>query len=527
MSIILSGISFHYCNQQPLFECVHLSVSLGAKVSVIGSNGTGKSTLLKLIAGKLNASSGTIQSASTPYYIPQHIGTTGISVSEALHVSDKIEALHAIYAGSDKCAHYDLLADDWEVESRCRVALDAWGLSTVQLTTPIDSLSGGEKTKLLLAGISIHHPNIILLDEPTNHLDDTSRQQLYEFIAHSRATIVTVSHDVALLNVQELTYELSSKGLKRYGGNYDFYHTQREIEREALSNQINAEETALRLARKKATLTKERQEKRANRGAKTTDGIPRIVLKGRQDKGENTGAKLADIHESIIHSSMQKLTDLRQKQKDAGKLRLNFDNTQLHKGKLLVAARHVNFNYEEKGVLWQSTLTVDVWSGERIHLKGGNGSGKTSLLKLFMGELLPSAGRIIKADFSFVYLDQEYRCACTEQTLLELAQQHNDHQLLDHEIKLRLHRALFPKEMWDKPCRTLSGGERMRLCLCCMMISNHTPDLFMLDEPTNNLDLQSLDILTSTIQHYQGTLLVVSHDQRFIEAIGVAKVIEL
>lgn len=577
MSIILSGVSFHYANQQPLFESVNLSVATGRKVSVIGNNGTGKSTLLKLIAGELTPSSGSIRCASTPYYIPQQIGITGISVSQALNVSDKIEALHAIYEGSEKYEYYDILADDWDIESRCRTALDDWGLPKVELNTPIDSLSGGEKTKLFLAGMSIHRPSIILLDEPTNHLDYKSRRKLYEFISHSGATVMVVSHEVTLLNLLEDTYELSPKGVKRYGGNYDFYKVQKEIEEQALNQQINAEETALRLARKKAKEVNERQEKRSRQGEKNKDQVPRIMKKTLKDSRENTEAKLKDKHTAIIEQNRQRLADLRQKQNVACELKLDFENTLLHNGKVLISAHRINFRYDtgvllqekpldienrneehshlkedndntaggnitsqseerihakEDGVtaktfLWKNPLDMEIRSGERIHLKGDNGSGKTTLLKLFIGELPPSTGEIIKADFSFVYLDQEYSKVKTSRTLLELAQMYNHRSLPDHELKLRLHRALFPKEMWDKPCHVLSGGERMRLYLCCLMISNQIPDVFILDEPTNNLDLLSLQILTSTIKNYRGTVLIVSHDQRFVEEIGITRVMEL
>lgn len=527
MSIIIRGASFHYYQQQPLFECINLSVASGKKVSIIGNNGTGKSTLLKLIAGELSISSGSIHCASTPYYIPQQIGITGISISQALGVSDKIEALHAICNGSDKYAYYDILADDWEIESRCRAALDAWGLPNIDLTTSIDSLSGGEKTKLLLAGMSIHHPAITLLDEPTNHLDATSRRKLYEFIINSKATILIVSHDITLLNLLEETYELSPKGIKVYGGNYEFYQAQTEVEEQALNQQINAEETALRLARKKAQEIKERQERRVNRGAKETSGVPRIILKGRADKGENTEAKLSEKHLGILTRKQHNLSELRQQQRTKSELKVDFGNTQLHSGKLLVKATGINFGYVADKFIWETPLNIEVRSGERIHLKGDNGTGKTTLLKLLLGEMTPPIGEVTKVDFSFVYLDQAYSQVNTSLSILELAQKYNFHHLLDHEIKLRLHRALFPKETWGKPCDTLSGGERMRLFLCCLMISNHIPDLFILDEPTNNLDLSSLHILTTTIKNYQGTVLLISHDNRFIEEIGITRAIEL
>lgn len=528
MSVTLSGVTFHYPNQEPLLECINLSVVSGRKVSVIGNNGTGKSTLLKLMAGELNVSSGSVYCASTPYYVPQQIGITGISVGQALGVSDKIEALHAICNGSDEIRYYETLADDWDIESRCRTALDFWGLPAVALTTPIASLSGGEKTKLFLAGISIHHPSLILLDEPTNHLDYGNRRKLYKLISETKATVIVVSHDITLLNLLEETNELSPKGIRQYGGNYDFYKAQKAIEEQALARQISTEETALRLARKKAQETSQRQEKRVRQGEKKKDQVPRILQRGLKNNGEKTGAKLQNKHADIINRGNARLKDLRQKQNVVCELKLDFDHTTMNEGKLLIAAHGMNFKYEGKEFLWrQNTLAVEIRSGERIHINGDNGTGKTTLLKLLTGELLPSVGEIRRTDFSFIYLDQEYSKVDTSQTLLELAQAYNRHHLLDHEIKLRLHRALFPKEMWDRPCHVLSGGERMRLYLCCLMISNHIPDVFILDEPTNNLDLLSLDILTTTLKNYQGTILVISHDKRFVEEIGITKVIEL
>lgn len=527
MSIVISGVSFHYDQQQPLFQDINLSVASGKAVSVIGTNGTGKSTLLKLIAGALPVSSGSIRCASTPYYVPQQVGLTGISVGQALGVSDKIAALHAICNGSDRYEHYDIVADDWDIESRCRVALDGWGLAHIDPTTPIDPLSGGEKTKIVLAGLSIHHPSIILLDEPTNHLDPTGRQKLYTLISNSKATIVVVSHEITLLNLLEETYELSPKGLNVYGGNYDFYKGQKQIEEQSLQQQISAESTALHLARKKAQEVREQQERRVHRGAKERSGVPRIILKARHDKGENTGAKLSEKHRGIIAEKQSHLSELRQKQQTHSALNIDFERPTVHRGKLLMEASGVNVGYGSNPLLWETPLDLEIRSGDRIHLTGDNGTGKTTLLKLLLGALVPHVGTIKKADCSFAYLDQEYRQIKTTQTVLELAQQHNDRKLADHELKLRLHRALFPKERWGQSCQGLSGGERMRLALCCLMIAHPAPDLFALDEPTNNLDLSSLELLTATLTNYKGTLLVISHDPKFIDELGITKVVEL
>ena len=173
--------------------------------------------------------------------------------------------------------------------------------------------------------------------------------------------------------------------------------------------------------------------------------------------------------------------------------------------------------------LWRVPIDLEVRSGERILLAGDNGSGKTTLVRLLAGELQPSSGQVVRTAFSHVWLDQEYGMAATPRSVLELAQCHNSGGLPEHGLKMRLHRALFPEAMWSKRCDTLSGGERMRLCLCCLMISNSVPDLLVLDEPTNNLDLGSLGILARAIAGYRGTLLVVTHDRHFAREVGIAR----
>lgn len=179
MSIIVSDVSYHYFNQHTLFESVSFSVSRGGKVSLIGNNGVGKSTLLKLLAGELMPSFGNIRTESKPYYVPQQINIKEQTIAEALGVSEKLNALNAIFGGASEQVYYDTLNDDWEVENRCRQALEYWGLEGIELDSSISLLSGGEKTKVLLAGLALHKPEIVLLDEPTNHLDLSARKILY------------------------------------------------------------------------------------------------------------------------------------------------------------------------------------------------------------------------------------------------------------------------------------------------------------------------------------------------------------
>ena len=312
-----------------------------------------------------------------------------------------------------------------------------------------------------------------------------------------------------------------------YGGNYDFYRERKRIEEEALAQQVDSEQTALRLARKKAQEVRERQERRMRQGERHKDQLPRILRRTMKDSGERTKAQLVGKHAELIDGSRERLDELRRRQRTQCELKIDFDDAQLHDGKLLVRADGLNFEYAPGRPLWREPLALEIRSGERIRLTGDNGTGKTTLVRLLTGELEPTAGRIGRADFSYVCLDQQYSRVNTPQSVLELAQSCNHGNLQDHELKLRLHRALFGQQMWDKRCDTLSGGERMRLCLCSLMIANHVPDLFVLDEPTNNLDLSSLAILTRTVRNYRGTLLVVSHDDNFTREIGITRTVGL
>ena len=184
-------------------------------------------------------------------------------------------------------------------------------------------------------------------------------------------------------------------------------------------------------------------------------------------------------------------------------------------------------NSISKQQLWQAPVSFQLKSGDRFRIEGANGSGKTTLLKLITGQLQPQEGTLTQTDFSYVYLNQEYSIIDDRNSILEQAYAFNSRNLPEHEIKIILNRYLFPASEWDKSCRKLSGGEKMRLAFCCLMISNNTPDMFILDEPTNNLDIQSIEIITATIKNYAGTVIAISHDNYFIQEIGVEQCILL
>lgn len=524
----LQNISYTHPNKDLLFANINLTVNNYEKIALTGNNGTGKSTLLKIIAKKLKPSKGQVCIETEPYYVPQIFGQYNhLTIAQALQIEDKLNALHEILKGNTSEENFGLLNDDWTIEDRCREALDDWQLNSLSLAQQMITLSGGQKTKVFLAAISIHQPELILLDEPSNHLDLSGRELLYDFIPSTKSTLIVVSHDRKLLNLLDIICELSKHGIKVYGGNYNFYAQQKQIENSALNQDIQNKEKALRKAKEKERETLERQQKLDSRGKSKQEkaGVARIMMNTLRNNAENSTSKLKSVHTEKIEGISQELQDLRSALPGIDKMKFGFDHSGLHKGKILFTAADINFGYDKP--LWEENLNFQITSGERIALKGQNGSGKTTLIHLILGNAEPQTGTIYRAENKSAYIDQDYSLLDNKLKVYEQAQQFNTSTLQEHEIKIRLNRFLFTKEDWDKPCSALSGGERMRLMLCCLTIGTRSPDIIILDEPTNNLDIQNIEILTGAINEYQGTLIVVSHDETFLEQVNIERTILL
>jgi ATPase subunit of ABC transporter with duplicated ATPase domains len=233
------------------------------------------------------------------------------------------------------------------------------------------------------------------------------------------------------------------------------------------------------------------------------------------------------VHDEIIRNNQTKLSGLRQQKEALKNLKMDFDNASLHSGKLLIETQQLNFAYQPDKFLWKTPVDFKLYSNDRIRLSGDNGAGKTTFIQLLTGSLTPSCGQIKRADFQWIYLDQDYTQVDVDCTVRQLTEKYNIQNLKEHEVRLRLNRFLFSADTLDKSCKALSGGEKMRLYLCCLMISNQMPDLIILDEPTNNLDISSLQVLTQTIKNYQGSLLVISHDDYFVREIGITGCLNL
>ncbi len=529
MSIWVNNLTYQLPNQDTLFSNISFSISHGSKYALIGNNGTGKSTLLNIIAGNLLPSDGEIRCADA-YLVPQHFGQfDSMTVAESLHIADKYHALKAILSGNASDANFETLKDDWTLEERVSAAFCRWDISHISLETQMACLSGGEKTKVFLSGIDIHYSSVVLMDEPTNHLDSESREKLYRFISDAKFTLLAVSHDRILLNQFNSLLHLSTRGLRFYPVKYDEFRQIYIQECESLSKDIDAKQRDLAKAKRCAREAEERQQKHASRGAKLSDskGLPRIAKGNLKNKSENTLANLNKVQNEKLQSITRDLDELRSLVPDESQIKIDFSSPNLHVGKNLVELKSVNFHYPSYNPLWHDDLNLTICSGDRIRVTGRNGQGKTTLLRLIAGEIPPSKGTVTMADnLSYAYLDQEYSLIDGNLSVFEqLASQTST--MSESELKIRLHRFLFSKHTWDKKCSALSGGEKMRLAICSLMVRDAVPDMIIVDEPTNNIDISNMEILAQTLRSYQGTILVISHDEYFIEDIGITSTFNL
>ena len=253
MSLQVQGLLYIHPNKDILFQNISFSVSSGDKRAIIGNNGIGKSTLLKILAGRLAPSAGTVLCDDRLYLVPQHFGQyNGQTVADALGLSEKLQALYAILGGRGTENDFTVLNDEWDLEEQISAAFTKWGIDYITPDMSLASLSGGEKTKVFLAGIEVFKPDMILMDEPTNHLDMKGRAQLYDFVQKTNSAIVIVSHDRALLNLMPGIFEMSSTGMQFYPMNYSQYKETVDAEYAAKVASLQNEQKELKKAEKLA-----------------------------------------------------------------------------------------------------------------------------------------------------------------------------------------------------------------------------------------------------------------------------------
>ncbi|MER7054265.1 ABC-F family ATP-binding cassette domain-containing protein [Streptomyces sp. NPDC000351] len=517
-SITCTSLSFAWPDGTSVFEGLDTAVGPG-RTGLVGVNGSGKSTLLKLIAGQLTPADGTVRVSGEVGYLPQNVTLdTALRVDEALGIAARRAALHAIEAGDVAEEHFETVGDDWDVEERALATLGELGLGHVGLDRTVGEVSGGESVLLRLAALLLRRPDVLLLDEPTNNLDVYARGRLYAAVASWPGVMVVVSHDRELLDLVDQIADLRSGEITWYGGNFSAYEEALAVEQEAAERMVRVAETDLRKQKRELADAQVKLARRKRYGQKMWDQKrePKIVMGARKRAAQESAGKHRIMHEEKLAEARERLDDAVEAVRDDDEIRVDLPYTAVPPGRSVLTLRDLDLVY---GARVEGGL--DLRGPERIALIGRNGAGKTTLLRTIAGELEPVAGEAT-AHVPLRFLPQRLDVLDDELSVAENVARFAPG-ATNNRIRARLARFLFRGARADQKAATLSGGERFRAALAALMLAEPAPQLLMLDEPTNNLDMASVRQLTTALESYEGALLVASHDLPFLESIGITR----
>ncbi|TCB96835.1 ABC-F family ATP-binding cassette domain-containing protein [Micromonospora zingiberis] len=526
--VVCTNLSFSWPDDTIVFQDLSFTVPPG-RTGLVAPNGAGKSTLLRLIAGELTPAGGSVTVEGVLGYLPQNLPLTGEpTVAEVLGVAPALAALRAIESGDASEENFAAVGDDWDVEERSHAELDRLGLGEVALDRRLHSLSGGQVVSLGLAAQLLRRPDVLLLDEPTNNLDIDARHRLYTVLENWSGCLLLVSHDRMLLDRMDRIAELDSGQLRLYGGNFTAYEEAAQAARDLAERHVRSAELEVKREKREMQQARERAERRAGNAARNLGnaGLARIVAGGLKRSAQESAGRAQQAHANRVSDAQGRLDEASRALRDEQTLTLDLPETDVPAGRTLVEAERLQVRYDSRPLFAGHGLDLHIRGPERIALTGPNGVGKSTLLRLLAGELDPEDGQLRRADGRVAYLSQRLDLLDADRTVAENLAAYAPDRPQSQRLNL-LARFLFRGARAHLPVGALSGGERLRATLACVLYAQPAPHLLLLDEPTNNLDLVSVGQLQDALNAYQGAFVVVSHDERFLRDIGVRRWLRL
>jgi ATPase subunit of ABC transporter with duplicated ATPase domains len=512
-SLTCTDLSFAWPDGDVLFDGLTF-VAGPVRSGLVGRNGAGKSTLLRLIAGRLTPQRGAIRVSGELGYLPQDLTLdTALRVDQALGIDAIRAAITAIEGGDASEENFAVVGDGWDVEERADAMLGKLGLGAITLDRSVGELSGGETILLGLAAELLKRPDVLLLDEPTNNLDLRARKHLYDAVDAFRGALLIVSHDRELLDRVDQIGDLRKGELTWYGGNLTAYEEAVAAEQEAAERMVRAAESDLKKQKRELAEARMKMDRRRAAGQRAFEqgGIPKIVAGNLKRNAQVSAAKHIGMHSDRLDTAASALADAEEKVHDDDTIRVDLPQTTVPAGRIVV-------RLEDYVLRTGLHADLEIRGPERIALTGPNGAGKSTLLHAIAADdkplvpwrLLPQRLDLLQDSLSVV-----------ENLALLAPSTENQYR------RSRLARFLFRGRAADQPVSTLSGGERFRATLAALLLAEPPPQLLMLDEPTNNLDLASVAQLRDALASYNGALVIASHDLPFLREIGITRWLDL
>lgn len=507
-SLAVSALSLRWPDGTVVFDDLSFTIPAG-RAALVGANGAGKSTMLRILAGRITPTAGSVSGTGVVGYVPQHPqARPEDTLADALGIGGTVAALRRIEGGSSaEPEDFEAVGDDWDVEERATAVLDGLGLRLGALDRTVGTLSGGEATLLAIAGQLLLRPDTLLLDEPTNNLDERARGLLTEALERFGGTAVVVSHDLTLLDRMDSTVELYRGSVRVFGGPYSHYREVLDAEQAAAEQAVTTAKGDLKAQQRDLieARTKLDRRKRYADKAEAEKRVPPILAGLLKQKAEVSAGKHRVLHEGKVDSARDALDAAKEGVRDDRSVRIampepgpGLHRTQLDDGPLQVVGP------------------------ERIALVGPNGAGKTTVLRRAI-----DAARAAEPPTVIGYVPQDVRFGAAEEgSLLDAVR--DAHPDLDAQhAHAALARMLFRGRQSERIVSTLSGGERLRLALAIALLGDPAPSLLALDEPTNNLDVPSVELLVEALKAWEGALVVVSHDRAFLDLLGLTREVEI
>ncbi|WP_442679322.1 ABC-F family ATP-binding cassette domain-containing protein [Sphingomonas sp. ASY06-1R] len=522
-SITASGLSWSTPDGRRVLQNVDLHLTK-ERVGLVGRNGVGKTSLLHLLSGDHTPSSGTLVIDGTIRLMRQELRSEETAtIADLFNATDALRILRRAETGD---ASIDELAEaDWTIDERIREALARVELDA-DSTTLLAMLSGGQRTRASLAAAIFAAPDFLLLDEPTNNLDRDGRGAVMRLVESWTSGLVVISHDRELLERVDAIVEMTSIGASRYGGNWTAYRARKAVELDAAERDLNhARKQQADIARK-SRIAAERQTKRDAAGSRKAarGDMPRILIGARKNAAEASAGSGRRLNDRLADQAADAVDTARARIEVLQQLSIVLPSTHVPAGRTLLDLRGVAGGYDPAAPLFDG-LDLTIVGPQRVAIVGPNGAGKSTLLKLVAGLLAPLAGQV-RATANATMIDQHMTFLDPAASILDNFRRLNPG-ADENACRSILAGFLFRADAALQRVGSLSGGQTLRAGLACKLGGPRPPELLILDEPTNHLDLDSIHAVEAALQAYDGALLIVSHDEAFLDAIAIARRVRL